>query len=287
MRKRYYFALVIIFVLLLLLILFLQKKKDTIQIVIVDRINDSAFNRRFVKSYINSIQPNILKIKLNNFRYGNRFIDYFRPINIDEYNILNNIVKTLPDNKLLNGKWKIIKTVGHLELNFPFTLGDTICLPEIKKNIRHTLVHERMHILQRLYNDTFNRFLINSLGFRLVVRIGYNPSNIFANPDGFQLKDSSWIFKSQGYWWCPFLLIDDKLILKKIAYKVYWVDNNTVKMTNIFKMVENLLGKKYPTCPLSQLYHPYEIMADMGADFILKGTCGNSKIDSFYKHFKI
>ena len=60
-------------------------------------------------------------------------------------------------------KWNLLKT-RNLELNLPCTISNYIIFPESQlrmknwENIKETLMHEQIHILQRQYQDRFNEF---------------------------------------------------------------------------------------------------------------------------------
>jgi hypothetical protein len=165
----------------------------------------------------------------------------------------------------------------------PFTLGNVIFISDVNEtnDFRRTLVHERMHVLQRKYTSQFNKFLEQTLHFKLVTIVGKLPFTVFSNPDGLQLRNASWIFPDGDKWYCPFLTIKRGNLLK-LAIDVKYINKYTVEILGNVKNVADLLASRFPTCPTNHLYHPYEIMAELGMKYIIEGTSGNKDIDHFY-----
>lgn len=78
-------------------------------------------------------------------------------------NVFNNVNM----NNYINIDWKIIKVSNNVENSFPHTHGDIIVLPEwiFESSILfNTLIHEKMHIYQRLYEKDHDK-LLKTMGF--------------------------------------------------------------------------------------------------------------------------
>ncbi len=238
--------------------------------------------------YLSSIDPRTIIFKLGPNKILSNYPEAIDNFTISEKKKLTSKVLNLPHSPLLAGDWNFAKTRPELEFGMPFTLADVILLPSLDKigNLSRILVHEKIHVLERQFSSQFNQFLIHKLDFRLVKREGKLPFIPFSNPDGLQLDRASWIFynEMEGIWYCPFLTIDKRGILNKLAVSVKFINNNTVKITNRVKEVVSLLSKKFPSCPTHHLYHPYEIMAELGMIFIMDGSSGNKQIDYFYRN---
>ena len=81
--------------------------------------------------------------------------------------------------------WKIGLTPVTYEFGLPHTRGDAIFMPELKEGsievLKDTLLHEKLHVYQKMYPDDFKRYL-NSEGFvRYCKR--RDVINVAANPD--------------------------------------------------------------------------------------------------------
>ena len=277
-----------IIICLLVYVYFYKKDPDTLTLTLKVTFLSKTEAIHFLKMdssaqlYFNNIDKRTFQQKV-----GQSNLDHYykliKTFTYSEKQLLKKMVIKLPQQNLLSGNWIFAKTDTHLEMGMPFTLGNVIFISSVTESSEFltTLVHERIHILQRRYPTKFNQIL-KILGFRLVTRTGKLPLVVFSNPDGLQLAKSSWIFKSTNKWYCPFLVLRNNKLEKK-AIRVIWLNKNKVKLTNDIKTVSNLLSKRFPTCPLDHLYHPYEIMAELGALFVINQSSGNIYIDHFYQ----
>jgi len=180
---------------------------------------------------INSIDEYNIKIKnsLENFTQ-------------DEINIINNNIsyadkicsqlnKTwINNNKLLNIPWNIIKIIGNqYEYGLPHTRNKYIIIPKniINNNLYTTLIHEKLHIYQRLYpKDIYIYLKENNYTKHLLIK---NNIKSRSNPDL-----DEWLYK-------------DNL-------------NNIYKCEYISDNPENILQVKYEPINNSHYEHPYEKM---------------------------
>lgn len=100
--------------------------------------------------------------------------------------VIQLIRETLKDfPKFVNTRWNFVKVRKDIENNYPHTIGDMIVLNELVmqndiESLTKTIVHERFHVLQRLYPIHFQE-LYEAMGF-LPVSI-QRPENTRSNPD--------------------------------------------------------------------------------------------------------
>lgn len=86
----------------------------------------------------------------------------------DEKNILNTLCNSIDESikntkKLVNFKWKFAKLSSTIENGWPHTLGDVIILSSDffnSSNQKITLLHEKIHIYQRIYPIETNKLFI-------------------------------------------------------------------------------------------------------------------------------
>jgi hypothetical protein len=280
-----YQVFIIIIVIILFITLFFYYKDNKPEFLDQIQANHFLVNDDFSQKYLNLItsNKNILKSKTDG---GKSFRDYLQLIldwQPEQKKILTRAVFWINTHCLPivnNFKWKFILISDRLEKGMPFTLGDAILIPEslltIKfKNLVETLCHEKHHVLQRQYRREFTQFIVNNLKFRIIA-INNLPTNQFFNPDGLQVPQKCYIIKVENKWYCPLLILTESG-LQKILYRV---DKNNLILTKTLTL--NSLKDLFPTCPPSQLYHPNEILAELGSKYMLQGTCGDKNIDGFF-----
>ena len=188
-----------------------------------------------------------------------------------ESKILNQLIANISMNytnlypKLNAILWKLIKFNG-IENNFPHTLGDIIFLPELffERSIQNqieTLIHEKIHVYQRLYPIETSMF-ITKLGYE-VWDIQNKYKNIRTNPDTNQFI---YINTSTG----------------TVQAQVY---NSEMPKSITDSHLEKLVGDipwDVPEC-IKQQDHPYEIMACGIANYIVAGTSGSKLLGTSYE----
>lgn len=110
-----------------------------------------------------------------------RYINGLRKPSIKEGIQLQKLCKSVDEKlrkfgytKLADISWKFIMFSESSESGFPHTHGDTICLPynfimkRHEKSLKNTLLHEKIHVFQRLYPlETITLFL-DYWGFQVV-----------------------------------------------------------------------------------------------------------------------
>ena len=148
-------------------------------------IYDPHFN-----NYINNIDKYMYSVKLphtisrkrkdfkneylqNIIRVPNRYKSY---VNRIQGKVMYYFTRCGLDN--LNGlaPWKYMMSTNNLEMNMPFTLGDYIIISSTMlgngnnkilsdDTMIETIIHERLHIIQRLYQKKFNKFYRRNYDF--------------------------------------------------------------------------------------------------------------------------
>lgn len=125
--------------------------------------------------------------------YMNRYISSIRPFFQSEKYMLNSMTEhadiiTKSFKRFHNIEWKLVKLCCDTENGFPHTLGDTIFLPDdflIKntyKQCLETIIHEKVHLYQRMY-PLYTNTLITQYWHYNIVGIMDNLESARANPD--------------------------------------------------------------------------------------------------------
>ena len=168
--------------------------------------------------------------------------------------IANNIINKKLDKKFIidNFTWKVCLTKEDFLFNNPFTLDDIIFMPYayINKNIKNrediirTLVHEYLHISQRIKTDIWNRYIGENLKnwIMLDYKIDDNiiNDNYILNPDTYEYNKSFLLNKNNKLYYGRFEYHD--------RLEIYWyeyINNKFIRTNEKIYMYE----------------HPYEEMA--------------------------
>jgi len=221
------------------------------------KIEDSKANlSKHFNRYLKNISPKVYSSKLktttnNSNTFKNQYLSKLRQIPENKRKFLINYTKTANTYLTSAGLKNLIKiptnyvmSIDKLEMRMPYTLDNIIVLPQnflnqinnkIDKTILETLIHEKLHIIQRLYQDKFNNFYKRFYSFLdNVIRLENLPRVIkdksMTNPDNnFDL----WLYKLNGKTYIPSLEIT-KNGLKEFAYE-YKNYNNKILLKNILK----------------------------------------------------
>lgn len=176
--------------------------------------------------------------------------------------------------------WKMIKMSNTYDFGFPNTINDCILLSENvikldKKKLVELLVHEKIHVYQRLYPEIFNDLYQKKYGFVQVnndslVSSLYIP-NYIINPDGTNLR---WVFKlSNGNYLLPICSYNKEyrhletiyIIFDKYLNIVYQGSGKAIN--SAYKLDEYL--DKYQK--ISHHYHVNEICAYDLTNYLING----------------
>ena len=152
-----------------------------------DKINGTKNINQYNKnSLVDSIHHNI-----------NNNILLYMTENIE---IADDIIKKELDKRFIldNFSWKICLTKEDFIFNNPFTLDDIIFIPHayINKNIKNrvelikTLIHEYLHISQRIKNDIWNKYISENLKNWIILDYKIDDKlindNYILNPDTYE-----------------------------------------------------------------------------------------------------
>ena len=291
----------IMFVIILLTILIYSLLKTNLGNII---FCNYKINKKILKKYINIFSKYELEFKTNNknikFNQDNilkyyihkilKFTDNEKNLLINHINHINNVAPKF----ITNSDWNFIKLSTDIEAGMPFTLNKYIFFSDRflnRLNIKHlflencdTIIHEKIHIFQRLYPQIFKNFYINNLGViynkNIILTKDWKNKNL-KNPDGL---DINWIYPYKNKFYLPMLLF-----------------NNSTKGVNQIVIELKNIGKKFITTKLSQdiynfppfkiypkfisLYHPNEISAYIIPKIILKSHKFNKNIMTKFNKF--
>ena len=182
-----------------------------------------------------------------------------------------------------------------MENGYPHTHKDTIILPKViisnldnsnnYKNMCSLFIHEKTHIYQRIYENSFKDLFINYWNFIEVKNIK-NLDKILplirSNPDGLEIK---WLFHFDNNFILPVSLYNNIYSIKNVDYigiyvikkgDEFIIPNNYKKQPlksikafrNFFKNVEN------------NIYHPNELSAEVFSFYYLNKLGLSSSLNS-------
>lgn len=254
-------------------------------------VSDFTKSLHFNK-YIDSIHPDIYRFKVPNSKPDNfkkLYIESLTPLpdryiqvlkkytNLVDYKLsfvnLDNIVKF---------SWNIFMSTNDLEMNMPYTLDNIIVIPKhmLDSMIRsdnlgitddsfvETLLHEKIHLVQRANQEYFNNAYISLFPF--IKRFtGKIPDNLdkkyMTNPDSnFDL----WLYKYNQRYYLPLLIVGNNTI-RDMGFNIDNLDEliNLNKITLMDKLPNNI-----------SLYHPNEIFAHLSSKAIMDKDVKNPAI---------
>jgi hypothetical protein len=186
-----------------------------------------------------------------------------------------NHILTFADFNSFKTPWNIYKSKNYLENGMPFTIGDYIVIPEkfIKNGIEYyrrtnkfspelieTLIHEKLHVIQRNNQDRFNDYYLKTwrfMGKGKVSDLVY--PYYLMNPDGLDLD---WIYRdTNGITYSPILYVNGDRLDSKL-YNIMNKGYETLDMTNLREILNQIHG----------WYHPNEIFAYLVSEKIINST---------------
>lgn len=181
----------------------------------------------------------------------------------EEKKVVTQIIKNHPG--LAKRSWKFLKLADHMDWGYPFTLTDTIVLPS--KQIRHitaeTLLHEAIHIEQRMNPTHFDNLYEQEWGYRrakhLKVPAAVAMSTV-TNPDG---PDDNWVrLVGKTWYWCALVLQEDGMNPIGMAYRCLQTSPDTFEVTDsgtqLTSMTSLFNGE-------TNTYHPNELYASLNS----------------------
>ena len=180
-------------------------------------------------------------------------------------------------NKIYKLPWKF-KIITE-KIDAFFTYNDYIYIPyhKIDTITKNTLLHEKIHVLQRKYKEYFDNFYKNVLNYesKPVKLTGKWNDKYLINPDAL---DINWIFKENDKYYLPLLLKDFKKV-------VILLDENFNTTNKSYNFTDFIFFEKYVKDRFIDLYHPNEMTACMISHKIY-GNYNNNDIDILLSKFK-
>lgn len=264
---------VIILFFLLSIYLILPEKTETI-----NPISFPSLYNKHLYEYLNTIHYNMYNVKLSipnvsKMTYDNFYMIYLlllRKITKNEKNMLKSstdkadkLIKLAGLKCLLNIPWKFYISKNNLEMSMPYTIDNNIVIPEkqIGSISANTLIHEKIHILQRNNQEKFNNyytklypFLFSKIDNKII------PNELekrhMTNPDA---NNTYWIYRIHNKLWLPLLIYEKQLQnCIEFAYPVLFVNNRVMIDVNNPSKLRSLLPNMEKDV---SLYHPNEIFA--------------------------
>lgn len=249
-------------------------------------ITNDIFNSSHFLNYMKSIHPNIFQYKLPNltdYSPQNFYKNYKNNIKIPNASYkkwinkwITNVDQFIP-NELKNVfnkyPWKVLISTENLEMNMPFTIHDTIILPEkridnwiidnsndnIPIDLIDVLIHEKIHIIQRINQNKFNDFYKEYYTFatKYIDKIPIELQKIHMNnPDS---NSDLWTYKYKNNDYLPLLVIENNGI-KQIGYNIK-NNNDKISISNQF-IKSNNIKNSYSAYHLNELFS-YELSDDI------------------------
>lgn len=245
------------------------------------KYNGSPLSSDHFKNYMEAIHEDIYRIKCPSYK-TNFILDYSKNIIKvpDKYKALvdayTNAANNLTDKFKIFKKnpWNIFVSINNLEMNMPYTLGNSVIIPlkilkELNTTFRHghinkgflnTLIHEKIHVIQRNNQVIFDKFYIKNYKFldkKLTEPLSENLHKMtMTNPDS---NNSIWIYKLENKRIIPLLTYSNNSVTE-IGYNIE-NHNDIIYLRNI----KSALGFNRQT----SIYHPNEIFACKVAHHIM------------------
>ena len=245
----------------------------------INFIEDRNIIKNIFKDYIKNLLKSsnkILSIKVNklliNIDFNYLLNIYINNVIFFSYNekiIITNWISKINSNynqfnKFNNIKWNFVKLSTNMELSKPFTLQNTIFLTnDIFKDSKpiYILIHEKIHIIQRLYPTIFQCLYTANLGLipANIIFTDFWRDKLFPNPDGIKYQH---IYEFNKNFFLPILA----WIENKVTQIVIFIQklNNQYITTNKYWFLtdfKHIFFKNYPDN--ISLYHPNEISAEI------------------------
>ena len=299
-------AIILLFILSYLIILYFKKRTN------IFFYNSNAPNlNHILVDYISKISKYEIGFKTNNhlskLHQKQKILRFYKAnilnFNNDEKEILTFYVKYI--NKLLvdydfitKVKWNFIKLSPVLEKEMPFTLGEHIFIPQqMIENMRlginnpdifighcDTLIHEKLHVIQRMIPNKFKEFYIKhlkSIPIKNLEISDYWKKYHLKNPDGLDIR---WVYKHRGKYYLPMLIFNNKLgsikqiviLLKNFNGKFY----TTKHSINAYEFPKFMNYPRYVS-----VYHPNEISAYIIPKILLRNKKINKNLDKLFLSF--
>ena len=242
-------------------------------IVILDKNSAILHIQQHHMTYLTSVFQNPYNHKKHGYSSFPMFIDALIVPDVSDIQIFKHFLHTKIIREFWSWKsllrkypWKFIIVKDNIENGFPHTIYDTIILPEhcfLSPNVE-TIIHERIHVIQKLHPTMFNNLYVKHWNFRKLNKTHLISKSLLLreriNPDG------------MSHWYMPIskrkilvplcLLKENSQTLGDVEYVLVEIDLST-RLNKIYNM--NTKHFNYFTFFDGDLqnYHPDESSANL------------------------
>lgn len=264
------------------------------KIELFSKYNGSPLSSDHFKNYMEEIHKDIYLIKCPSYK-TNFILDYSKNIIKvpDKYKALVDAYTNTADNLTAEFKifkknpWNILVSINNLEMNMPYTLGNSVIIPlkalkelnttfihgHINNSFLNTLIHEKIHVIQRNNQVIFDKFYITNYKFLDKKLTEPLPENLhkmtMTNPDS---NNSIWIYQLENKRIIPLLTYSNNSVTE-IGYNIE--NHNDI---TYLRNIKSALGFNRHT----SIYHPNEIFACKVAHHIM-----DNNLPTNYKEFLV
>jgi hypothetical protein len=180
-----------------------------------------------------------------------------------------------PYTQIYNIPWKFASISVKIDNGFPHTQGDVIFLSNTffnRKDTLKTLIHEKIHIYQRLYPLQTNEYILNVLNFEIKKIPNEIQTKVRSNPDLNNI-----LYGKGDYVYAQIFKDNPTSLYDSFAAKI-----NT-KTLEIMPISSNDILPSY--IKVQQIEHPYEIMACHIPNIILDTSSQDAETIKWMKLF--
>ena len=277
---------IVITVLLLRILMILM---EVMQAIFVESFETNLSDSKNFNRYMLNISPKVLKLKVgegitDSLLLKQTYLSHLKPIPSNSTAKIALYTRELHRYFSREGlihlnsiPTKFVMSIKNLEMSMPYTVDDLIVLniafirkfPNyINKKYLETLIHEKIHIIQRTNQKKFNEFYKIHYPFLFKsIRLEKLPvklmENHMTNPDN---NFDHWLYKISGKIYVPILEVQDGKLIE-YAYE-YPTLTNKILLKSVLK---------YSNTSQS---HPNELFAYTVASQIVNGN-----LDNVFKNF--
>ena len=253
-----------------------------------------------LNQYIRSIHPSMYSVKLGTSETDNsktmkrvknhkhveefkkQYMTQLREPTVGEIGQLSSkcaaidgMLKEYKLHRLREIPWHFIISKRNLEFGYPYTLGNTIVLPEhmVSDVSTETLLHEKIHVFQRMYPRLFDDLYTVLFPFMKKMDapdIAFSDDirkTEMTNPDG---NSDIWLYFDKGVWFYPSLQLGTVSMTEEVGYAVE-SRLNPMKVDSRRRVPLRSLHalRSYPRSV--SVYHPNEIIACLLSHQVVTG----------------
>jgi hypothetical protein len=263
-------SIIIIIIVIFLIYLFFFRKTTSIKYLTFDEFANITNS----SEYFNNMNSYDLQVRKSNNKneYFKKYQLGYQTFTMEQKNILLNIINIIEKkiNKYKNFKnikWVFVKIDTDLENSFPHTIENVIVLSNkffyssTNRQI-NTIIHEKVHIYQRMYPEYIN-ILYKNWGFdKVEVDIDYNRNN----------PDIKYYYSYNNNLLIQLYTNNPRELYDSNTYLINLENNNKIIINNDIIKQYNL-----PDISINKLEHPNEIMAEIISLYLTNSYNNNDK----------